>query len=205
MDSLMAIVPVKPFAEAKMRLAGTLGEKERIALAQRLLKRTLLKLTRAREISRVVVISRDEDVLKIARAYDAFSLLESSSSEAIPNLNDALEQARRVCMANGARGILVIPTDLPRLRIRDIEKIIGLSEPAPRVVIAPAARDGGTNALLLNPANAIAFQFGENSFAKHHAAAIEQEIGIELYNSDTVAFDLDVPEDLQKTVSRADS
>jgi 2-phospho-L-lactate guanylyltransferase len=155
------------------------------------LDRTLLKLTRARGISRVAVVSRDEVALKIGRKFGAWTILEST-----PNLNDALEQARRVCYANGARVLLVIPADLPRLRVRDVEKMIALGEPAPRIVIAPAARDGGTNALLLNPADALAFQFGEASFARHCAAANGLNIPVTVYNSDTVTFDLDLPEDL---------
>jgi 2-phospho-L-lactate guanylyltransferase len=200
MDSLVAIVPVKPLAESKSRLAGVLNENERAALTRKLLERTLLKLSRARGIARVVVISRDENVLKIARKFGAWSVLESHAS-----LNDALEQARRVCVANGARALLIVPADLPKLRVRDIEKIIALGEPAPRIVIAPAARDGGTNALLLNPAHDFIFQFGESSFHAHVAQAKNFEWQIEIYNSDTVAFDLDIPEDLAQSPNHPNS
>ncbi len=197
----MAIVPVKPLAESKSRLAGVLNENERAELSRRLLERTLLKLTRARGIARVVVISRDENVLKIARKFGAFGILETNA-----NLNDALEQARRVCIANGARALLIVPADLPKLRVRDIEKMIALGEPAPRIVIAPAARDGGTNALLLNPAHDFVFQFGENSFNAHVAEAKNKNQQIEIYDSDTVTFDLDLPEDLaNRTYSGKDS
>lgn len=191
MDSLIAIVPVKPLAESKSRLAGVLAENERVALTRKLLERTLLKLARARGITRVMVISRDEKVLKIARKFGAWSILETHA-----HLNDALDQARRVCVANGARALLIVPADLPKLRVRDIENIIALGEPAPRVVIAPAARDGGTNALLLNPARDFIFQFGENSFSAHLAQVAGSRYQVATYESDNVTFDLDVPEDL---------
>lgn len=193
MYSLMAIVPVKPLAEAKSRLASVLSHDERMVLARRLLERTLLKLVRARGLAGIMVVSRDEAVLKIARKYGAFGILETNTG-----LNDALEQARRVCLANGARAILILPVDLPRVRVRDIEKIIALGEPAPRIVIVPAVRDGGTNALLLNPARALEFQFGDNSFQKHSAAAAANNVPLALYESDTVTLDLDVPEDLSR-------
>jgi 2-phospho-L-lactate guanylyltransferase len=196
MDSLMAIVPVKPLAEAKSRLAEVLTEPERVALARRLLERTLVKLTRARGIARVAVISRDEAALKIARKYGAWSILESVPPAGTMELNGALEQARRVCIANGASTLLILPADLPRLRVRDIEKLIALGSPAPCVVISHAARDGGTNALLLHPAQALAFQFGPASFSNHHAAALAAKLPVRVYSSDTVAFDLDLPEDL---------
>src|SRR4051794_15980728 len=118
MDALMAIVPVKPLAEAKTRLASILDVKERTALARRLLERTLLKLTRTRGIASVVVISRDEAGLRLARKYGAWSITESNGDDDAGNtLNRALEQARRVCVANGARAVLVVPADLPRLRV----------------------------------------------------------------------------------------
>ena len=56
MDALMAIVPVKPPAEAKTRLAGVLDESGPRRVGAAILERTLLKLTRARGIPRVVVI-----------------------------------------------------------------------------------------------------------------------------------------------------
>ena len=189
----MAIVPVKPLADAKTRLAGVLNENERAALAKKLLERTLLKLSRARGLDRVCVISRDETVLHIARKFNAWSIVESHNE-----LNRALEQARQVCIANGAQAVLIVPADLPRVRVRDIEKMIASGEHAPCMVIAPAPRDGGTNALLLHPAHAIDFQFGENSFAKHCIAAERAGLDILHYDTDTVAFDLDVPEDLAR-------
>jgi 2-phospho-L-lactate guanylyltransferase len=188
----MAIVPVKPLVEAKTRLAGALSEQERATLAKKLLERTLLKLSRARGLDRVVVISRDERVLKIARQHGAWSVFETYA-----DLNRALEQATHVCIANGAQAVLIVPADLPRVRVRDLEKIIALGQTAPCIVIAPAQRDGGTNVLLVNPAGALSYQFGANSFAKHCAAAQRAGLAIMHYDSDTVSFDLDVPEDLE--------
>jgi 2-phospho-L-lactate guanylyltransferase (CobY/MobA/RfbA family) len=45
------------------------------------------------------------------------------------------------------------------------------------------------------------FQFGDNSFARHCAAANAQGIPLAYYDSDTVTFDLDVPSDLPGTPS----
>lgn len=197
MTSLMAIVPVKPLADAKTRLAGVLDENERVALAKKLLARTLMKLSRARGLDGVVVISRDEIVLKMAREFGAWSIVETHAE-----LNAALTQATNVCVANGAHAVLIVPADLPRVRVRDIEKMIMLGEHAPCMVIAPALRDGGTNALLLHPARTLDFQFGENSFEKHCAAAQCAGLQVLRYDSDTVSFDLDVPEDLEFQNSR---
>lgn len=188
----MAIVPVKPLAQAKGRLAAVLAEPERIELARALLERTLLKLARARGIARVAVISRDDAVLRIARRHGAWSILESGQ-----DLNAALEQSARSAAAGGIRAVLVIPADLPLLRVRDIEKLIALGEEPPVVVLAPARRDGGTNAMLTNPIGLIPFSFGADSFAAHQLAAQQVGARVATYSSENVAIDIDVPEDLQ--------
>jgi 2-phospho-L-lactate guanylyltransferase len=189
----MAILPVKPFAEAKQRLAQVLDDAARIELSRRLLRRTITVLKRARGVSRLVVVSRDDQVLRMARRRGAWGMVETKSG-----LNQALEQATRVAIANGARAILVVPVDLPELQTRDVEKIIALGAKPPCIVIAPAQRDRGTNALLVNPAGAIHYAFGENSFPEHQHRAFEAGVAVRVYDAKSVAFDLDLPEDLAK-------
>lgn len=213
----MVVLPVKPFAEAKSRLAPALGARERAVLARQLLERTLRVIDRARGIARVVVISRDAAVLQLARSYGAWSIVEPEPGAApdkwgaVPrpptdataeagvgfdDLNRALARAARVCAANGARALLVLPADLPRLRARDVHNLIALAEPAPRLVLAPAHRDGGTNALLLNPITPFPFQFGPDSLQRHQSTAQAMHLAVTLYSQPTITHDLDLPEDL---------
>jgi 2-phospho-L-lactate guanylyltransferase len=62
-------------------------------------------------------------------------------------------------------------------------------------VIAPS-RDGGTSALLLRPPDAIDFAFGEESFRRHCTLAQARGVQCQVYESPTLAFDVDVPRDL---------
>ncbi len=194
---LIAIVPMKPFGEAKQRLAGSLDENARVELSREMFTGTLRVLSRTREITRVAVVSRDADVLKLGRKFGAWAMWESGS-----DLNSALEQATRVAVANGAKKVLIVPADLPYLQTNDIQQMIELGKRAPRVVIAPAQRDGGTNALLVNPAGLIHYEYGEKSFARHVELAERAGAAVEIYPSETIAFDLDLPEDL-KTMQNA--
>jgi 2-phospho-L-lactate guanylyltransferase len=186
----MAIVPMKPFAEAKRRLAEVLDGTARAELSRGLLMRTLGVLTRARGITRVAVVSRDEQVLRIARSCGAWGMYETGHG-----LNEALEQATRVAKANGVQSVLIVPADLPTLEVRDIEKIIEFGMNPPAVVIAPARRDQGTNALLVNPSGLINYAFGEMSFVEHQRYAERAGARVEIYWSESVAFDVDLPED----------
>jgi 2-phospho-L-lactate guanylyltransferase len=186
----MAVVPMKPFGEAKGRLSEELTPEARGELARGLFERTLRVLKRSRGVGRIAVVSRDESVLKIARSNRAWAMYETR-----PGLNEALAQATRTVKANGAQVVLIIPADLPSLDESDIEKIIELGGPPPCVVIAPARRDQGTNALLVNPPGLIQYAFGEMSFVEHQRLAERAGARVEIYRSENVAFDLDLPED----------
>lgn len=189
----MAIVPCKPFAEAKQRLAGILDEASRMQLARDLLEHMLAVLTRTSGVTRVAVVSRDDQVLRLARQHGAWAIWETRRG-----LNEALEQATRVAQANGMDRVLILPADLPDVTVGDIERMIGAAGPPPRVVIAPATRDQGTNALLINPAGLIRYAFGEQSFLEHTRRAEQAGARVEIIDSAGLAFDLDLPEDWQR-------
>jgi 2-phospho-L-lactate guanylyltransferase len=189
----MVIVPMKPFAEAKQRLAAVMDETARVELARELFKRTLRVVRRARGITRVLVVSRDRQVLKIAREFGAWAIWEAQAG-----LNEALEQATQVAQANGVDAVLIVPADLPNLETRDVEEISARGQSAPCVVIAPAARDEGTNALLVNPAGLIRYAFGEQSFVVHQQRARKAGARVEIYRSESIACDVDCPEDLER-------
>lgn len=186
----MAIVPMKPFAEAKRRLADVLEGTAREELSRELLVRTIQVLKRSGSVKRVAVVSRDRQVLRLARKLGAWAMLEVK-----PGLNEALEQATRVARANGVQAALIVPADLPGLDESDVESIAALGRTPPAVVIAPARRDQGTNALLVNPLGLITYAFGESSFLEHQRNAARAGARVEIYRSESVAFDLDLPED----------
>ena len=81
-------------------------------------------------------------------------------------LNAALTQAARYAAARGATKVLVLPTDMPNLTAEDVRTMASPSNRDPQIIIAPS-RDGGTNALMLQPAQAIPFAFGRGQFQRH--------------------------------------
>ena len=91
---IWAIVPVKPLRRGKSRLAGTLSEDQRTDLNRELLKHTIETLTELKEITQVLVVSRDPAALAIARDYGARTLREDGS----PKLNTALTRAAAVAI-----------------------------------------------------------------------------------------------------------
>jgi 2-phospho-L-lactate guanylyltransferase len=135
---IYCLIPAKPYLESKTRLAPLLSSEQRAILGRWLLLRTI-RLAKA-VIEHVVVVSRDRALLADAKAQGAWGLLETT-----PGLNPALTQGARFAQARGAGGLLVLPTDLSRLTIHDLETILALGVGA-GVKSAPKRRVGTKSA-----------------------------------------------------------
>lgn len=187
-----AVVPVKPLIRAKSRLAGVLSIDERRNLSLKMLTRNLEILKSTSAIAEVLVISRDTQVLSIARDLDAHTVQESGQ----PELNQALTRATRLLQTWGVQATLVLPADIPLLCNEDIEEIVHLGRYSGSIVIASDFNEDGTNALLMHPPALIPYSYGEGSFKRHIQAAKDANAILHIYESDRLKLDLDTPDDL---------
>lgn len=198
---LWALLPVKPFAEAKSRLAPQLNPEERSGLASALLERTVLMLKSGMPSLSIMIVSRDPAVADKAREYGVRFVpephLPDSEAEGEARLNRALTRGAAVAKDEGAEALLVLPTDLPRLYPRDVEALILALGNGVSLALAPSY-SGGTNGMLLSPPDLIPFSFGEGSFERHLALARRASATVEIVHSPGLAFDLDRPGDLTK-------
>jgi 2-phospho-L-lactate guanylyltransferase len=183
------LVPVKPFDQAKSRLASALAPAERALLSQRLLARVLEVAQASGLFAGILVVSRDPVVLEFARQRGATVVQERRN-----DLNAALAQARAQVQRAAAEAALVVPADLPLVTAADLRNICELGAESD-VVLAPA-QDGGTNGLWLRLPACVEFAFGVGSFSRHRAAAAAGGCRLAIYESDTIGLDLDRPEDL---------
>jgi 2-phospho-L-lactate guanylyltransferase len=141
--TLWAIVPVKPLRRGKSRLAGVLTEEERVGLNSQLLTHTIDILREITEIEHVLVVSRDQAALSLARAHGARTVQENGA----PELNVALTRATIVAKRHSTRGVLIIPSDLPMISKEDVYAMLDKVKDPPVVVVAPDRKKTGTNAL----------------------------------------------------------
>jgi 2-phospho-L-lactate guanylyltransferase len=169
-----------------------LSEDERTALNKKLLIHTVDTLTQLPELEQVLVVSRDSEALAIARFHGARTVLEDSAS----HLNIALARATAVATTYAARGVLILPADLPNTTPDDVRQLISTAAHGASVVIAPDHHRTGTNALLVRPPGLISYSFGENSFQKHMAQIEARDIKVEVVEMACLAQDVDFPEDL---------
>lgn len=189
MNSLFTIIPVKPFNQAKSRLAPVLSPQQRAILSRQLLWHTI---SVARQISQVVVISRSATVRRVAKQSGAWTLIE-----AIPDLNEAIRQALAWVSARGGKTALILPCDLPHLEPSTLTRMITVPQHSPIISLAPCHRLEGTNALFMQPIGVIDVAFGLDSFAKHQQLAQAAGLSPHIFHHPNLAFDLDTPYDWQ--------
>ena len=139
--NLWVVIPVKPFGQAKSRLADVLSVAARAALMRDLLAGVLARVREADLPAAALVISRDAAVRSFAQGLGVHTLAEIGD-----DLNAALEQARQWVIGRGGDALLVLPADLPLLTADDILQLYDLGLAGAEVVVA-ASHDGGTNAL----------------------------------------------------------
>jgi 2-phospho-L-lactate guanylyltransferase len=199
--ALWAIVPVKPLRRGKSRLAGVLSPEERNDLNRRLLTHTLETLNAIPEIEQVLVISRDQAALSLAREHGARTVLENGA----PELNVALARATIVVKNYATRGLLIVPADLPLISPEDVNAMLDIAVDPPVVVLAPDHRRQGTNALLVCPVGLIEYDFGPGSFQRHCERALQAGARLEILELPSLALDMDMPEDLEMLIERLET
>jgi len=183
------VIPVQAFEHAKSRLGAALDAEERRDLVELLLRATISAARGTPGVDEVLVVSPDVEVLEVAAHAGATPVEQLSRG-----LNPALQEARAA--ASGSR-LLILPADLPGVRPADLARVLAAGDAAgsPSVVLVPDRHGTGTNALLLDPPDAIDPAFGGDSRAGHAWLAASADIA---FTEVTGVLDLDVdtPEDL---------
>lgn len=202
--TIWAIVPVKPLRDGKSRLSGILSADERAALTSDILANTLKVLNRVPDVDRTMVVSRDPEVLKIARLGGASTYSETDRQ----GLNSALTRASHIAAAKNADCILILPADLPFITVEDVELILDGADK--EAVDGNQGGDGyehcsisicgdhgrdGSNALLVCPPTGFTFQYGPNSFNLHLNEASRLDMSVRVVEAPGVKFDIDTEDD----------
>jgi 2-phospho-L-lactate/phosphoenolpyruvate guanylyltransferase len=188
-----ALVPVKPLALAKSRLAPALSPAERHALARELLSHVLSVLGGCGDLEGLAVISQDPEVAALARLHQAEVISEPPGLK----LNDVVDAGIAALAERGVSRVLVLMSDLPFLAARDVERMIALGRQGP-VVLAPDCQAEGTNALLIAPGAMRTCCGSADSFRLHRERAAAAGLAVAVYQAPSTARDVDSLEDLRR-------
>ena len=187
--AVAAVVPMKPLAESKTRLASALPPARRAALSLAMLRSVLRALNRSR-MARIVVVGGDWRVRSESRKMGA-----AWRPDKFGDLNAALAGAFRALRAANLPAAY-IPADLPLLSGEDVDALLEASRDGDALTLCPAL-DGGTNAIVVPPSAAFEPLLGIGSFRRHMRRA--RRLGLETRVARIPGFerDLDTVEDLR--------
>ncbi len=194
---VLAAVPIKDLANAKQRLVSAFTPEQRRALARAMLADVLRALTAALPGS-LLVVTKDPEVIEVARGHGAECLIERSNRGHTEAVALAQEEAR----ARGASAFLTIPGDVPCVTPAEILMVCDGLDGRCGAAFVPSLSGFGTNAALLVPPHVIALKFGEPSFDNHLAAARAAGVTPRVLQLPGLGLDIDTPEDLPLLLQR---
>lgn len=186
----LVVVPAKPLARAKARLAPVLSPDERRSLCLAMLA-DVVSTAVAAACGPVAVVATDTDAGAIARMCGATVIRDPSPGA---GLNASLEAA----IPADEAAVLIVAGDLPAVSPDDIRAMTGFDG----VRLATDAGGTGTNALWRSPPDAIPLSFGDDSARAHREAAEASGVAYEQIETPGLAFDVDLPGDLERAWHR---
>jgi 2-phospho-L-lactate guanylyltransferase len=187
--STLAILPVKGFGRAKQRLRDAVPDGPRAGLAEAMVGDVLAALGEVSGLDGVIVVTAEP----IAAALAAHAGAEVVHDPAESGQSAAASLGIARALARGARRVLLVPGDCPAIDAAEVEALLADRE---AVVVVPDRHGTGTNALLLQPPDAIAPSFGPGSRARHEDAARAVGATCRVHELDTLGMDADTPDDL---------
>jgi 2-phospho-L-lactate guanylyltransferase len=189
---IWAVVPVKERDRAKERLAPLLPPRLRQWLALAMLEDVLGAIAAAPGLAGIVVVTVDRAAGRLARRFGARLVEEGARC----GHSGAVATAARLLRSERRAAMLTLPGDIPLVTPAEIGSLLAAHRRAPSFTIAPSRDEGGSNAILVSPPDAVPLRFGVDSFHPHLRAAAARGIRPTVLRLPGIALDIDNPEDL---------
>lgn len=175
------LIPVKSFAEAKVRLAPALDPERRATLARHMAEVVI----RAAAPLPVAVVCDDPIVAEWANSRGAEVYWRPQRG-----LNAAVADGVERYAQRGFARVIVAHADLPLAdRLAWVAEFDG-------VTLIPDRRDDGTNVIAVPTGTGFRFQYGAGSFLKHLAEAERLGLPVRVRRERRLGWDIDHPADL---------
>ena len=197
MSESFAIIPVREFNAAKLRLRPVLSEENRRLLSKALLTHVLGAIELS-EIQRIVVVASDTD--EISRDFAKCSKLTLIKENVYHGgVNSAVSDALKFLNLKSQSKGLVFPSDLPMLNHHRINDVLGLLDKY-ELVVNPSYKKNGTNLLGSTSLDRFAFHYDDDSYKKHVQEAELRRLRFLTLDWDEFSFDIDDADDLEMLI-----
>ena len=184
-----AIVPVKTFSTAKKRLCIQQSHKEKIC--NLMLQEVLDTTSKCKLIDKIILVSKDEMVLKLGRSFGAVEIFDDESG-----VNNAIHLADQYLSDKGFDCSIIFPQDIPIMKSTDIDNLLGFVKSERSVIIVPSRQFNGTNALVRCPANIMDTRYDMGSYTFQIDAASTKTKNISIALIRRIMLDIDDEFDL---------
>jgi 2-phospho-L-lactate guanylyltransferase len=175
------VVPVKAFANAKMRLATVLEPGQRAELARKMAEHVV---TAAQPLP-VIVVCDSPEVARWAQSLGARALTAPGAG-----LNGAVNAAFQQLGREGYDRVVVAHSDLPLAAgLARLAELDGIA-------LVPDRRLEGTNVISLPTRCGFRFAYGSGSFARHQDEARRTGLPWQIVDDPGLAWDVDFPIDM---------
>ncbi len=175
------LIPIKAFHDAKVRLAGTLTQPDRAALAQQMAATVIA----AAHPLPVFVVCDDQAVAEFTIEHHGEVIWCPSRG-----LNGAVTDGVGYLADAGFDQVIVSHADLPMARelawVADFDG----------VTIVPDRHKDGTNVMCVPTSSKFEFAYGPASFHQHSAEAARLGLALRVVHDSNLGHDIDHPDDL---------
>lgn len=195
--STWAVLPVKRYSVGKSRLRELFSEAELAELNRQLFESTFTKIQHSSGIDRILVVSREDQALEWCEAQGGMALVEDEPS----SLNLAIIKAQGYVHRHGGERIVILPSDLPLMTVKDLDSLLKVANGVRKLVIVPDHFQSGTNALVMSEPHLVEPRFGTGSFRKHTRQAMEKKAELIVYLNENIQWDLDTSLELFRIIN----
>ncbi|MFG2884474.1 2-phospho-L-lactate guanylyltransferase [Streptomyces sp. NPDC048297] len=188
------VIPLKPLARAKSRLADTASDTVRPGLVLAFAQDTVAAALGCAAVADVVVVTDDPLAGAELAALGARIVPDAPGT----GLNAALTHGEATVRSPRPRApVAALNADLPALRPPELNRVLDAAGEFPRAFLADAAALG-TTLLTAAPGHALRPAFGTGSRARHRASGATE---LDLTDVDSVRQDVDTGNDLRTALT----
>ena len=170
-----AIIPVKSFSKAKTRL--NIPQVKRELLCKEMLEEVLRTLSKCKSIDNMVIVSKDDAVIKLSKTYGAIQIFDDELG-----VNQAVHLADQHISGLECDCSVIFPQDIPMMESSDVDSLLGFLKSENSVMLVPSRQFNGTNALVRYHASSMKTQYDKGSYSHQINAAksVTQKVSLAL-------------------------
>ena len=156
-----------------------------------MLREVLATISDCKRIDKIIIVSKDEDVLKLGRTFGAVEIFDDESG-----VNNAIHLADQYISDKKFDCSIIFPQDVPIMKSSDIDNLLSFVKSERSVIIVPSRQFNGTNALVRCPANLMETRYDMGSYTFQIEAASTKTKNISIALIRRMMLDIDDEYDL---------